>query len=142
MPALGLMQSQSMPPIAGSVPLLSTATRNPRSWSASTKAAIELKHRLPAGDHHEPAILAFAPGREHMIGELGRVRELAAALPIRPDEIGVAEIALRRRPVPLPAGPEIAAGEPQEYGAAARLHALALQGEEAFLDGIAHGAAA
>ena len=77
-----------------------------------------------------------------MVGQARRARELAAALPVRPDEIGVAEIALRVGAVLLPPRPEIAAGEAQEHGAAARLHALALQGEEAFLDGIAHGAAA
>ena len=91
------------------------------------QGGIELKHRLPAGDHHQPAILAFTPGREHMVGQLRGVRELPTTLPVGADEIGVAEIAGRRDAVFLAAGPEIAAGKAQEHGRAASLRAFALQ---------------
>ena len=60
-PAFGLTQIQSMPGVAGKVPLVSTATRKPRPCSASTSARVELEHRLAAGDHHQPLVFALAP---------------------------------------------------------------------------------
>ena len=62
------------------------------------------------------------------------IGELAAARPVGADEIGVAEIAWAVAPVLLAPAPQIAAGKAQEHRAAARLHALALQRQEGFLD--------
>jgi hypothetical protein len=69
-----------------------------------------------------------------MIRKSIRGAELAPALPVRTDEIGIAEAALGSRPILLAPGPEIAPGKAQEHCAAARLHALALERQEAFLD--------
>ena len=100
--------------------------------------AVELKHRLAAGHHRQPLLRARTPQCRDMIGERVRVGELAAALPVGADEIGVAEIALRLRPVLLAPRPQIAPGEAQEHRPAARLDALALQRQERFLDGVGH----
>ena len=75
---------------------------------------------------------------EEVRRQIIRIGEFAAARPVGADEIGVAEAALRLRPVLLAAGPQVAAGKAQEHRAAARLHALALEGEEAFLHGVGH----
>jgi hypothetical protein len=102
---------------------------------------VELEHRLTAGHHDQPPLGPFPPQRFDMTGEhLGRL-EFAAARPIGPDEIRIAEITLRRRAVGLAPAPQIASGEAEEHGAAARLHALALQRQERFLDRVTHGAA-
>ena len=73
-----------------------------------------------------------------MAGQRFGIGELASALPVGADEIGVAEIALGGGTVLLAARPEVAAGEAQEDGAAAALHALALQRQEGFLDRVGH----
>ena len=100
--------------------------------------AVKLQHRLATGDDHQPVLLAFSPNLQDSIGKRIRIGELPAALAIGADKIRVAEIALRSRPVLLASGPEIASGKTQERGAPAALHPLALQREEAFLDGVGH----
>ncbi len=97
---------------------------------------VELEHRLPAGNHHQPPIGAFTPQQLDPRRERLGIGELPPALAVRADEIGVAEIALGGRPVLLAAGPQIAAGKAQEHRPAAGLHPFALDGEEAFLDRI------
>ena len=64
---------------------------------------------------------------------------VAAVLAATVPTIAMAFDSARGRTVLFAPGPEVAAGKAQEHGAAAGLHALALQGEEDFLDGIAHG---
>ena len=59
-PALGLTQIQSMPAVAGKVPLVSTATRKP-AMKRIDERDVELEHRLSAGDHHQPALGSAAP---------------------------------------------------------------------------------
>src|SRR5688572_17507618 len=73
-----------------------------------------------------------------MVGQRVRTRELAPARPVGADEIGVAEITLRHRPVLLAPRPQVAAGKAQEDRAAARLHALALERQESLLDRVGH----
>jgi hypothetical protein len=68
-----------------------------------------------------------------------RAGELAAALPVGSDKVGVAEGADRRGAILLAACPQVAAGEAAEHRSLARLSALSLQGEEDFLDRIGHG---
>ena len=102
------------------------------------KLAIELQHRFSTGDHDQSPVAPFAPQSLDVGGKLGGLSELATAVAVGADEIRVAEIALGARPVPLAARPQIAAGKAQEDRAAARLHALPLEGEKAFLDGVAH----
>src|SRR3546814_14663995 len=55
-------------------------------------------------------------------------------LPVGADEIGVAELTDRLGAILLAPRPQIAAGEAAEDRAAARLRALALQGEENLFD--------
>ena len=136
LPALGLTQIQSIPGGAAIVPLVSTAISKPRAWSASINAASSCSKRLAAGDHDQPAV-ALGPQAFDLLGQ--RVGLVAPAiLAIHADEIGVAEGAARGRAVLLAPGPQVAAGKAQEDRAAAGLHAFALQGEEDFLDRVAH----
>src|SRR3546814_19380362 len=59
-------------------------------------------------------------------------------LPVGADEIGVAELTDRLGAILLAPRPQIAAGEAAEDRAAARLRALALQGEENPFDRVDH----
>ena len=68
-PALGLMQSQSIRSFAGKVPLLSTATPEAARDEAPRSAPIELQHRLAAGDDDESFVAAIAPQTGDMVGE-------------------------------------------------------------------------
>ena len=124
-PALGLTHSQSIPRLAGSVPLLSTAMRKARWCSARSSAGIELEHGLSASDDRQ----SFAPS-PHVASTwsasaLGRRTCPRLRHPCR--RIRVAEIALGRRPILLAPGPEVAAGEAQENGATARSESLHLE---------------
>ena len=66
--------------------------------------------------------------------------ELAAAVAVDADEVRVAELADGAGAITLEAAPQVAAGKAQEDGGAARMRALSLQGVEAFLDRVCHGA--
>ncbi len=128
-----------MPGVAGKRPV--ALHRDPEAALVKRvdQRRVELEHRLAAGDHHQPALLARRPtALRHGAASCIGAGELAAALAVRADEIGVAEAALRGRAVLLAARPQIAAGKAQEHGAAAGLHALALKGQEAFLDRVGH----
>ncbi len=98
------------------------------------EGCVDLKHGLAAGQHGETPLPPLAPERGEMRRERRRVSETAAALGVHADEIRIAEAALRRGAVGLPAAPQIAAGETAEHGRAARMTALALQRLEGFLD--------
>src|SRR5438067_10850365 len=102
------------------------------------KRAVELEHRLAPGDHDQAPLAFRSPQRLDAARKLVRAGELAAALAVGADKIGIAECALGRRPILLTARPQIAPGEAQEHRAAAGLHALPLEGEKAFLDGVSH----
>ena len=52
---------------------------------------VQLEHRLAAGDDHEPASTAVAPQCLDMGRKRVGARELAAAFPVGPDEVRVAE---------------------------------------------------
>ena len=99
---------------------------------------VYLKHRIAAGDDHEPLSFAFPPDRDDPVGEHLRIGELAPALAVGADEIRVAEITLGARALLLPSRPQVAAGKAQEDRAAARLNPLALEREEAFLHRVRH----
>ena len=80
----------------------------------------------------------LVPQRRDMIGQCLGLAELAAANPIGPDKVRIAEPAHRRLPVDLASRPQIAPGKPQEHRPRARLHPLALQRQEGFLDRVGH----
>ena len=104
-PAFGLMHSQSMPGVAAIVPLLSTATRKPREWSASIRSVSSCSIGSP------PVITTSRRSRPSphsastWSASASADRELAAARSVGPDEIRIAEIALRRRPILLAPAP-------------------------------------
>ena len=101
------------------------------------QSLVDLQHGLAAGEHDEGRRAAIAPpGAAAGRGERVGVGELAAAVAIGADEIGVAELAGRGLAVGLAAGPQIAAGEAAEHGGPPRLRAFALQRVEDLLDRI------
>src|SRR5471032_2974548 len=69
---------------------------------------------------------------------LGR-GELAAALAVGADEVGVAELADGAGAVAFTAGPQVAAGKAAEHGGTPGMGALALQGVKDFFDTVSHG---
>src|SRR5690606_25513827 len=93
-----------------------------------------------AGADHEPLAAVAGPGRLDSGAEVLGGGEPAAARAVHAHEVGVAEIADRARPVLLAAAPEVAPREAAKHRRAARLTALALQGQEDLLDRVAHGA--
>ena len=103
--------------------------------------SVDLEQRLAARQHCE-APAGLSPQRRGGARDALGVGELAAALPVHADEIGVAELADRLFPVLLAAGPQVAAGEADEDRAPAGMDALALKRQEHFLDRVAHGVAA
>src|SRR5262249_2942727 len=95
---------------------------------------VDLKQRAPAGEYYEGRRRAVAaPRLAGSLGEIVGADELAAAIAMGADEVGVAEIANRRCAVDLAAGPQIAAGEAAEHGRPSGLHAFALQRVENLL---------
>src|SRR5258705_118673 len=127
---------------AGSGAAASNAAEPPtapaRNAAASATANNPIQGRPAPGHHHQPALLARPPQRRDMVGKRVGALELATARAVGADKVGVAEIALRGRSVGFPARPQIAAGKAQEHRPAARLHALALQGQKRFLDRVGH----
>ena len=83
-------------------------------------------------------IARAAPLAFDRLGEIDRGLVAPAARAVGADEIRVAEAALRGGTIGLAAGPEIAAGEAAEHRRAPGVRPLPLQGEEDFLDGVAH----
>ena len=73
-----------------------------------------------------------------MVRERPRVLELAAAVAVRADELGVAERTDGLGPVLLAPAPQIAAGETQKHRRATGLTALPLNRQEGLLDRIGH----
>ena len=69
--------------------------------------------------HDQPLLMLLAPRRLDLRGQFLGTPELAPALAVGADEIGVAEAALRGRAVLLPPRPQVAAGKAQEHRAAA-----------------------
>jgi len=100
--------------------------------------AVDLQHRLAAGQHHERGA-GIARNRRAHVGQFGRRRETAAAFAVDADEIGVAELAVGFGAILLAAGPQIAAGKAAEDGGATRVRTLALQRVENLLHGVHAG---
>ena len=125
------------------VPLVSMAISKLRWCSASISAAIELQQRLAAGADDEALLRRrhAATGCDG-VGQGVGGGELAAAVAVGADEVGVAEVADRGRAVLLAAAPQVAAGEAAEHRGAAGVGALALQCVEDFLDRVGHGGSA
>jgi hypothetical protein len=67
-----------------------------------------------------------------------RILELAAALAVGADEIGVAEGAGGAGAVFFAPGPQVAAGKAAEHGRPAGMRAFALQGVENLFDAVSH----
>ena len=99
---------------------------------------IDLQHRLAAGEDDIALLPPFAPEALRHRGKLPRGCIFRAVFAIGADEIRIAEPADRLFPILLPPRPEVAPGKAQKNSAAARSHALALQGQEQLLDRIAH----
>src|SRR3546814_19020899 len=99
---------------------------------------VDLQHRLAAGQHDIAVLAALAPVFGDDVGERRGAFIFAAQRPVGADEIGVAELTDRLGAILLAPRPQIAAGEAAEDRAAARLRALALQGEENLLDRVEH----
>ena len=95
-------------------------SRNPRSCSASI-SAVELEHRLAAGDHHQPAARAPRPTAPRH----GRpARSASANLPPPGPSVPTKSVSQKLHcalaPVLLASRPQIAPGKAQEHRAAAR----------------------
>ena len=135
---MGLTQIQSIPGVAGKRSVGFDGNAETATMQRVDELAVELEHRLAAGDHDQAPLALWSPERLDVARKLVGAGELAAALTVRADEVRIAETALRRRAILLPPRPQIAPGEAQEHRAATRLHALPLEGEEAFLDGVGH----
>jgi hypothetical protein len=100
---------------------------------------VDLQHRLTACKHDKGRRAAISPpGFAAGSGERIGIGEFAAAIAVRSDEVGVAEIAGRGLAVSPAAGPQIAAGKAAEHGRPAGLRAFALQRIENLLDRV-HG---
>ncbi|MDT4849571.1 hypothetical protein FQZ97_836950 [compost metagenome] len=99
---------------------------------------IQLQQGFAAREDHVAVFGAGAPaGRDGVGQQFGR-GELAAALAIGADEVGVAEGAGGTGAVAFAARPQVAACKPAEYRRAARMGAFALQRLENFFGGISH----
>src|SRR5262249_16377769 len=106
---------------------------------------IELQQRLAAGANDQgPLTPTLSPLGRASTPNLSRPRgqrlgglEFRAILPLRADEIRIAEGADRPRTTLLASPPEIAAGEAQKHRRAARLSPFALQGQKHLFDSVA-----
>src|SRR5471030_426635 len=101
---------------------------------------VQLQQRLAAGEDHVFAgRVSVRPqrvdGRRQRFGR----GELAAALAVGADEVGVAELADGAGAVAFTAGPQVAAGKAAEHGGTPGMGALALQGVKDFFDTVSHG---
>ena len=134
----GLTVIQSRPGGTRSVPLVSTAISNRRSWSADSSAASTCNSGSPPVSTTKSLRRAAAPHPLDGNPKGTRVVEAAAAFPIHADEVRVAEIARRRRAIHLSSAPQIAAGEAAEHRRPAGVTAFALQRVKHFLDRIRH----
>ncbi len=101
---------------------------------------IQLEQGLAAGADHQPVCSATGPCRRDRVGQRLRIRKAAAPWTVHANKVGVAEGADRLGPVGLAPGPEVAARKSAEHGRPAGLPPLPLQGQEDFLDRVAHGA--
>src|SRR5262249_55118645 len=89
---------------------------------------IHLQQRLAARKHDKSALLCRTPFGLDRVGELCRPLVAIPARSIGADKIRVAELTLRGGAILLAPRPEIAASKAAEYGRAAGMRALALQG--------------
>src|SRR5207237_581040 len=79
------------------------------------RAAIELQQRLAARAYDKaPVLRGGGPFGGDRTGERVGGGELAAARPVSADEIGIAEIACRRRAIGFASRPQVASGEAAE----------------------------
>ncbi len=98
---------------------------------------IKLHQWLATCANHQLRIpLPAPPHRRDMVGHRFRCREFPTAATIGSDEVRVAEGAGRTSSIAFESAPQIAAGEAQKHGRAARLPALALHCQEDLLGGI------
>ena len=132
-PALGLTHSQSMPGDAGKRAV--ALDRDPEAARVERidQRRVELQHRLAAGDHDQPR--SSPPPHSAATCRRAPRHRRTCRRPRRPCRRNRCRrncTAPSRGPARAPT--TVAAGKAQEHRAAARLHALALQGQEAFLD--------
>jgi hypothetical protein len=76
---------------------------------------------------------------QHGTGQRTSIGKFAAAWTIGADEIRIAKLAHRARPVPFKAAPQITSGKSQEHGGASRLRAFALKGRVDFFNCVHRG---
>jgi hypothetical protein len=100
---------------------------------------VHLEQRLATGAYDEPgADVGSRPGCRDGSGQFLRGSEATSPGAVRPDKVGVAEVADRRFAVAFPPAPEIASGETTEDRRAPGLSAFALEGVENLFDGVSH----
>lgn len=112
--------------------------RKAASMQCIDQVLVDLEHGLPACQHDEGRAVACRAGGTAGARQIVGRREFAASGAVCPYEICIAEAALGRRAVGLPAGPQIAPREPAEHGGRAGIRTLALERIEDFLD-LIHG---
>src|SRR5207249_4871703 len=100
---------------------------------------VELQQRLTACTDDEALAMPVQrwPESADGGGEFIRRAELATVRPDA-DEVGITEVADRRRAVLLAACPQVAAGETAEHRRPPRVGSLALEGVEDLLDCVSH----
>ena len=143
-PALGLTQIQSMPSGGSQRAVGLDGDLEARLVQRADERRVDLQQRLAAGAHDErrAAPVGARPLLRDGVGELLGGAELAAAVAVGADEVGVAERADGRGPVLLVPRPEVAAGEAAEHRRPPGVGPLALQRVEDLLDGVGHRATA
>src|SRR5207248_1755803 len=105
---------------------------------------VKLEERFAARADHERAGAArrvVRPERGDRPGEVLRANELAPALAVRADEVGVAKLTDGLRAALLAPGPEVAARKSAEDGRPTRVCPLPLKGIEDLLDRVVHAVA-
>src|SRR6266851_1788427 len=115
----------------------------PGRMQSPDRSLVKLQERLTAGAHHEPAgtrLRLPGPGSGDRAGQVRGGGEPAPTRPVSAGEIGVAELAYRTGAVFLPAGPQVATGEPAEHRRSASMRAFTLEGVEDLLDPVGHPA--
>ncbi len=103
---------------------------------------IKLQQRLAPGADHQSFLATQPPAAGDRPGQSLGALKAAAPRAVHAHEVRIAEGADRARAIDFAPAPEIAAGEAAEHRRPPRLTALALEGQEDLLDGVAHGSSA
>src|SRR5262245_19229041 len=101
---------------------------------------VHLQQRLTARAHEESTCVRCGgwPRAGDRSGEIARRLELPATRSVGADEVRIAELTSRLRPILLVTRPEVAAGAATEHGRSAGLGAFPLERVENLFDRITH----